>query len=401
MLAISSKMKTHPRLAFVVPRFAESIIGGAETLVAKLAESLQLQGYQITILTTCAIDNRTWENHFEPGSYQEFGLSVKRFAVNSRNLDRWIPLQIKVAEGMILPVKDQLDWMAESVNSETLYQYIIDHQDKHDLFIFAPYLFGTTFWGSLIVPEKSLLIPCLHDESYAYTEVIQSMFRQVKGFIFNAKAEQDFAESLYGPLRGGEVGMGFDVFEDNYIQNLTPYFQNSEPYLLYLGRKETGKNLHLLIDYFNQLQIPNLKLVIAGGGDFSDVADISKLKSGNILDLGRVSEEDKSRLLKYCLALCQPSTNESFSIVLMEAWQFSVPVIVHAKCSVTKQHVLDSQGGLYFSNPEELGATIKLLLNDQLLVQNLGNNGRKYLLDKYNWPAVTERFQDLLPRLLA
>ncbi len=394
-------MNKHPKLAFVVPRFAESIIGGAETLVAKLAESLQSQGYQIDILTTCAIDNRTWENHFPAGNYQEFGLQVKRFEVNQRNLDIWIPLQIKVAEGMILPVKDQLDWMAESVNSQGLYQYIIDEQNNYDLFIFAPYLFGTTFWGSLIIPEKSLLIPCLHDESYAYTEVIQSMFRQVKGFIFNAKAEQDFAESLYGPLLGGEVGMGFDVLHNSYIANLAPYFSEEVTYLLYLGRKETGKNLHLLIDYFNQLQIPNLKLVIAGGGDFSDVADLSLLKSGNILDLGRVSEEEKHRLLKYCLALCQPSTNESFSIVLMEAWQFSVPVLVHAKCAVTKQHVIDSQGGLYFASVTELGSVIKTLMEDSQLAETFGENGRKYLLEKYNWPAVTERFQDLLPKLLA
>jgi len=54
------------RYAFVVPRFGEGIAGGAETLVGALARHLAQRGDRVEVFTTCARDNRTWENEFPP-----------------------------------------------------------------------------------------------------------------------------------------------------------------------------------------------------------------------------------------------------------------------------------------------------------------------------------------------
>ena len=110
---------------------------------------------------------------------------MKRFPVDERNLDSWIPLQIKIHQGEELTLDEQIEWMTHSVNSTPMYQHILDVADDFDTLFFAPYLFGTTFWGSLLRPDKSVLIPCLHDESYAYTDVVSSMFRQTSGALFN------------------------------------------------------------------------------------------------------------------------------------------------------------------------------------------------------------------------
>ena len=389
------------KFAFIVPRFGESIAGGAETLVAKLALNLAKRGDDITILTTCAKDNRTWNNDFPEADATEYGLKVKRFLVDDRNLDTWIPLQIKVSEGMILPIEEQLNWMQESVNSLAMYEYIYNNQNNFDYFFFAPYLFGTTFWGSLICPEKTILIPCLHNEYYAYTEVLQSMFRQVKGFLFNAEPEKELAESLYGNLLGGEVGMGFVEPEINQINQLKPYFKDNFDYILYVGRKETGKNLHILIENFIKFKdsisgFDNLKLVIAGGGSFSDVGSNNLLNRNDLIDLSQVSEEEKLRLIKYSKVLCQPSTNESFSIVIMEAWQLEVPVLVHSDCAVTKRHCIDSGGGLYFKDSADFNLVIQEILNNPKLAQKLGSSGKHYVKTKYSWDAVIKRFDEVM-----
>lgn len=68
--------------------------------------------------------------------------------------------------------------------------------------------------------------------------------------MFNAKGEQQLAQALYGYVRGAEVGMGFIPCAERYARDLEPYFEQKFPYLLCLGRKETGKNAQLLIDYF-------------------------------------------------------------------------------------------------------------------------------------------------------
>lgn len=400
------KTREKARYAFVIPRFGEGIAGGIETLVGVLAQRLQARGAGVEILTTCARDNRTWANELPEGDALEFGVLVRRFKVNERNLDAWIRHQIHLNDGIPLTVDDQLEWMQESVSSDSLYAEIVARQDEFDAFFFAPYLFGTTFWGSQLVPEKSILIPCLHDESNAYVDVIASMFRQVHGALFNSLPEQDLAQRLYGAVAGGEVGMGFEAYPAEYVKGLKPYFDAPFPYILYVGRKETGKNAHVLLDYFmaakdRQPELRDLRLVIAGAGSFDDLERPAARRRSDIVDVGHVSEEEKRRLIRHALALCQPSRNESFSIVLMEAWLLGTPVLVHAGCEVTKHHVMESGGGLYFGSAYDFSAVLAELHENTGLAKELAGAGLAYVETKYSWSAVLERFDRVMDGLTA
>lgn len=385
------------KYAFIVPRYYEGIAGGAETLVGNLATHLKERGDCVELWATCARDNRSWENSFPAGSSIVDGLPVTRFAVDDRDLDTWIPIQIAMHQGEEISLEDQLAWMRESVNSKSLYEHISARAESYDALFFGPYLFGTTLWGSLIAPEKSVLIPCLHDESYAYQDVVASMFRQVRGCLFNAEPEMILARSIYGEIPGGVVGMGFSPPEALEVEALTPYFTEGFPYILYLGRKETGKNVHLLIDAFCEAKeaglIPNeVKLAILGGGSFDDLHRGEALTRGDVVDLPHVSELDKRRLLKHALYLCQPSTNESFSIVIMESWMVGTPVVVHAKCEVTRHHVIESGGGLYFSSPLDLAGVTRFYLSNPAARAEHANAGGAYVRREYAWSAVLNRF---------
>lgn len=385
------------KFCFVPPRYFDGIAGGAETLMGGLAHALQARGDSVEILTTCAKDNRTWANEFEAGESVVNGIKVTRFAVDERNLERWVPIQCALHEGSQISADEQLTWMWESVNSKAMYAHIARHAPEFDAIFFGPYLFGTTFWGSLIAPEKSILIPCLHDESYAYQEVIASMFRQVLGCLFNAEPEMYLARSLYGDIRGGVVGMGFEAPSAQSVGNLSPYFDSAFPYILYLGRKETGKNVHRLIDYFCSAKSDGLipaevKLAILGGGSFSDLHRPEAAKREDVIDLPHLSEVEKQRLLRHALYLCQPSTNESFSIVLMEAWMVGTPVAVHAECPVTRHHVVASGGGLYFSSASDLAGVTRYFLSGGEARQKHAELGRRYVEQQYSWSAVLGRF---------
>ncbi len=393
------------RLAFVLPRFGEGIVGGEVTLVGRLASELHKRGNPVQIFTTCARDNRTWENEYPAGADTAFGLPVLRFPVDARDLEVWIPRQISIAEGMNLPLEDQLEWMTHSVNSRALYRHLAAAADEFDAMFFAPYLFGTTFWGSLIRPDKSYLIPCLHDECYAYTDVIASMFRQISGAVFNAPPEQELACRLYGEVRGGTVGMGFQPPGASEIEALRPYFAERFPYLLYVGRKETGKNAQLLIDYFIEMKdkmgfCPDLRLVIAGGGSFSDLQRPEALNRGDVIDVGHLKEEEKRALIRDAVCLCQPSVNESFSIVLMEAWLLGTPVLVHADCAVTRYQVQRAGGGLYFSSAREFAEVAKEMISRPELARAMAASGRAYVVEEYNWDAVIRRFDAVMGGLL-
>jgi glycosyltransferase involved in cell wall biosynthesis len=393
-----------PTYVFVLPRFGKGIVGGAEHLAGSLARKLRDQGAHVEVLTTCARDNRTWENYFDAGDSIEEGLIIRRFPVESRDLDTWIPLQIKISEGMKLSLEEQLEWMTHSVNSFALYEYIQRHAHTFDALFFAPYLFGTTFWGALIAPQRSVLIPCLHDEHYAYTDVIRALFREVGCALFNCEPERELAEQLYGTIVGGSVGMGFEPEPCESLPEILPFFQEDFPYLLYVGRKETGKGAHELIDKFiaakqECLIDEHLKLVIVGGGSFSDLHRPEALERNDVIDLAPVTEEEKRSLLRFATALVQPSRNESFSIVLMESWMVETPVIVHAGCPVTKHHCVAAGGGLYYASLSDFAAVVSELATNASLRNQLGIAGRSYVEKAYSWDAVLERFHRVMEEI--
>lgn len=77
------------------------------------------------------------------------------------------------------------------------------------------------------------------------------------------------------------------------------------------------------------------------------------------------------------------------------------PVVVHAKCAVTKQHVIDSKGGLYFASPQDLGGVTEYYLTHPAGRLQHAQAGRAYVEREYAWSAVLERFDRTMSKLFA
>ena len=124
--------------------------------------------------------------------------------------------------------------------------------------------------------------------------------------------------------------------------------------------------------------------------------DIPPQARDHILDLGFVSVQDKVDAFAAATVSCQPSVNESFSIVIMESWLAETPVLVNGHCAVTKSHCQQANGGLYFNNYLEFAATLDYLFDQPIIARQMGRNGRSYVLDNYQWPTITAKYQELI-----
>jgi len=391
------------KVAFVLPRYGASLGGGAETLCRDLMLRAKERGLfsELEVWTTCAVDHRTWDNELPSGKTQEDGISVSRFPVDSRDVSVFLEKELAIQDGRILAAPELLDWMANSVNSKELYSHIAEQAKHFDFLFFAPYLFATTFWGSLIAPEKSVLIPCLHDEPYALQKIFQVMFEEAHGLIFNTDAERDLLLQLYGnegiQSKSHVVGMGFDKPSKPKSEASKADEVKFSKYFIYAGRKEEGKNLDLLIDYFESFsESHDCGLVLIGSGEINFRESLPE----SVIDLGFVSESDKAELIAGAMALLQPSLNESFSIVMMEAWLLGTPVISHALCDVTREHVVKSGGGLYFSNQADFKLVLIKLLSDEALRQRMSESGKRYVETEYSWEAALCRLETALSSFL-
>lgn len=386
------------QIIFVCPRFAEGpTVGGAETLLKAMAKRAQGMGFKVTFLTTCARNHFTWRNELPQGERQVDGLNVHFFPVDEdRNIETFLSIQEKISRSGNYSREDEKTWLVNSVNSRELCDYLRQHAGDCDWIVMGPYLFGLTYFAGQIRPEKTLLVPCLHDEGFAYVRSIKEMFFQVAGIMFNSEPEMNLARRLYNlpPEKCAVVGMGMDSFKTSTTSFSEKHHFHS-PYLIYSGRRETGKGTPLLLDYtavFRKRTRVDLKLIFTGSGPIDARAEFLP----HILDLGFVSEEDKHEAMAGAVAFCHPSVNESFGIVLLESWLAGTPVIVHARCAVNRYHCQKSNGGLWFAAYPEFEETLLFLINNRPLRDKMGKAGRDYVLREYNWETIENKFRSAL-----
>jgi glycosyltransferase involved in cell wall biosynthesis len=110
-----------------------------------------------------------------------------------------------------------------------------------------------------------------------------------------------------------------------------------------------------------------------------------------VLDLGDVDIQERHDAYAAADVFIQPSTYESFSIVLMESWLQGAPALVNAHCDVTREAVEASGGGLSFDGFAGFAAALDLLLENRALRRALGARGRAWVLENCRWDDVARR----------
>jgi glycosyltransferase involved in cell wall biosynthesis len=373
------------RLAFVIPRYGDDIAGGAEKLARDFAHQAVSQGWQVEVWTTCAYDHRTWENALPEGVTHDGGVLVRRFPISSWNHMRQGAIITQKRWRDKLPVGDEYEWVGCGPHSVALYEHVAQHAEAFDFVVALPYLMAVVYHAAWVAPHKTILWPCLHDETFAYMEPFRLLLENMRGVIFNSLEEQSLAvHRLRMNLpRHAVVGVGVP---DYVLPQPRPPVDD---YLLYIGRLEDGKNLELLYHYMVRSAEDGhgIKLKMIGQGSFLPPPHPA------IEVLGFVSDEEKMALAASALAVCQPSRNESFSLAIMEAWLVERPVLVHARGKVTRGHVRRSKGGLWFEWYHDFVEAVAFLRQHPQQAAEMGRNGRVYVLQHYRWPAVMARFE--------
>ena len=378
-------------LAFVVPWFGDEVRGGAEMQGWETARELSRRGCRVEILTTCSRSflHRWDENHHAPGVGEREGITVRRFAVDPRDEGCYAAVTGALHAGARASAAYEEAFVRESINSSALYRFIGEHAERY-LFIFTPYLYGTTLAGAAVRPDRSLLIPCLHDEAYAFLERTRRMFLGVRGSLIFTPEEAAVARRACGAEPPGRVtGGGIDTHLRGDAERFREAAGVRDPYLLYVGRLDRGKNTHVVMAYARERAHRRggaERLVLLGTGPLAIPPEDSAFVAAGALD-----EQGKMDACAGALALCQPSVNESFSRVIMESWLNEVPVLVHAGCAVTVGHCRRSGAGLWFRDFLEFSEAADLLAGDPDLCRRLGEAGRRYVLAECSWDTVCAR----------
>ncbi len=384
-------------ITIVVPWFGPDTAGGAETQARQLAQAIHAQGAPVEVWATAGRDSFGPPElaHYTLGPDMVDGVPVRRFAITPPARDPTIPPAVTRRRELLgaLPAfpDHELRLLASLVSSDALLEAVAS-EGVGRRFLFVPYPFPTSFWGTLLAGERAHLQPCLHDEPYARYSTYRYMFGQARRALANSPAERDLALRLYNlpPDHVVVAGEGIDLAPRGDGAAFRARRGLDGPLLMYAGRRDQTKNVPLLLAYLREYWARRgtpLKLMLMG----RDLFELPGALREIVLDLGYLSAQEKHDAYAAADIYVHPSLIESFSIVLMEAWLQGVPALVHADCAVTREAAAASGAGLAFRDFGEFAAALDLLLNNPALRQQLGARGRAFVLETCRWEDVARR----------
>lgn len=384
------------KVAYVTPRYGTEVLGGAELGARMLAERLVSHcGWDVEALTTCALDASTWADSYPAGSTEVNGVRVRRFSsVSGRDRgfeafsrrvlaaphdaaradqERWIDLQGPVSPALIDAIRTS----------------------DADLVIFYPYLYHPTVRGIFAAGDRAVMHPAAHDEQPIRLPLFRDVFAAAGALVFQTEGERRFVERMFPVAHHRQIvlGLGSDPEPGDPIAARARLGLGDRPYLLCLGRVDDGKGAALLARYFaeyKQRRPGPLALVFAG-----PIVNRPRDHPDVVL-AGPVDETTKWGALRGATALVSPSAYEAFSLVLIEAWNAGVPVVVNARCLATREHVARSGGGLWFEDYLGFEVGIDRLVGSSELRGVLASRGFAYVDTHYRWRRIIGRYSRFL-----
>ncbi|MDQ1491120.1 MAG: hypothetical protein QOD57_1951 [Actinomycetota bacterium] len=388
------------RVAFVPPRYGDDVVGGAETVLRQAAERLAGRGWEVDILTTCARDHYTWANAYPPGAERDGDLMVHRFpVVHPRDSSQWQGLDRRIRLGSSLSTAEQHAWVNGRFRVPGLFHHLVANAHTYRAIVFSPYLFWTTVIGATVAPERTVVIPCLHDENYAYLPVFRPLLSGSAQVWFMSEPEHQLAHRI-GPVAAEHpvTGEGVLIPEAYDPDGFRARHGLHRPYVLFAGRRESGKGwqelLRALSRAVTRLGV-DLDLVTFGVGWVDPPSEIAD----RVRNLGWLPDEEVGDAYAAAAAYIQPSLFESFSRTIMESWLAGTPVIANGASEVVRWHCERSGAGLLYADEYELAHYLALVADHPERLTGLGRLGREYVLANYTWDAALDRMEAALEAL--
>lgn len=276
------------RIVFVAWReLANPKAGGSEVLVDRLAAGMTARGDQVSLLCGGPTASREYSVVRSGGSYSQFLMAPATYWRRLRQSD----LVVEVCNGMpfFTPA-----WCSRP--QICLVNHV--HTELWQLKFPRPVAAAGQF-------AESTIMPWLHRNN---------LFLTVSNSTAEALREMGVAQSRIRQICNGVV----------QPDPVTP--RSPEPLFLALGRLADYKRIDLLLKLWERVRpVVGGQLVIAGDGP--ERSRLEALAGRDVIFAGRVSEEEKHRLLCAAWMLLHPAMVEGWGIVITEAAIRGTPAV--------------------------------------------------------------------------
>ena len=327
--------------------------GGSEILVDRLASGMLARGHRVTLLCGGPVAERPYRVVRNGGTYSQFLRAPLAYLRNFRNSD----LIVEVCNGM--PYLSPL-WCRRPVLC--LVNHV--HTDLWSMRFFPPV---STIGRNI----ERVVMPRVHRRNLFLT----------------------VSESTAGALQ--DMGVGRDRIRQicNGVEQPDPPAPRSpEPLFLALGRLTDYKRLDLLLRLWDRVRhVTGGKLVIAGDGP--ERPRLESMAGPGVVFTGRVSEQEKHRLLCSAWLLMHPALIEGWGMVVTEAAIRGTPAVAFDVPGL-RDSVVHGQTGMLVQTEGQFASAWASLAINQRQREQLGRAARTRAL-RLHWSAAVEGFAEV------
>lgn len=172
-----------------------------------------------------------------------------------------------------------------------------------------------------------------------------------------------------------------------------------KPTILYLGRIKRYKRLPLLIAMMPEVRsrVADAELIIAGDGDaLADVMNQVKKSEARdaITVIGKVTEEEKVRLLQRAWVTATPSMNEGWGMTVLEANACGTPTVAFRVAGLDEA-IVEGQTGLLCDDGASFKRALIDALSDTTLRERLSGGAIEWAA-RFDWNQTARQTLDIL-----
>lgn len=190
-----------------------------------------------------------------------------------------------------------------------------------------------------------------------------------------------------------------EVWKIKSMLNIT-----NQPAILFVGRLEPRKGVHLLLKAFKLiLKHKKCKLIITGSGKqnlFKKLAKSLNVEKQTIFT-GYVSNTTLKKLYNACNVLVIPSLFEGFSITALEAMAAGKPIVA-SNIGGIPEIIKDGVHGKLVDprKTEDLAEALMLFIDNPKLAEEIGEKNKKYVAENFKWEKTAKLTEKIYENLI-
>ena len=395
------------KLLFVVQRYGDAVVGGAEKYVSDLASGLAAEGHEVSVLTSCATSYEDWADVYPPGRSDERGVTVHRLPVRAaRDNSRFIPLHLRAVDVADVPLwpwaQDRWSQMMgpDLDGAEALLDELVPTVD-------VTVVVGYHYAHTLRLTRRAAalgpvaVIPTAHPEGAFHVGYVRQMFEHADRVVCLAPEEGDLVAQVHGV--GHKVRVAPCPVEPRVQPGPAQVDRTARSlgvtpgrYAVVVGRVDPAKGSDDAVRFterYRQFVDPEFDLVVVGPGGPTG-------GGGGAVFSGFLPDDERDAVVAGAAVLVQPSYMESFSLALIEGWLFGRPALVQGASPVLAGHVGRSGGGLTYTDYPSFEVGLATLTQRPDVAALLAERGREYALREFAWFAASTAFLAALDGLV-